>query len=975
MEIPTKIRSEMNKRVLSVLKDDKNETELEIRVSKLVEKVQFDRLLRYCRAVYPIHKPAEDTLDISQDKGSYRVTVSDIGQIGRLCMSKNPSDIGDDAVIILKELLAPKIELADYGIAITLKREIPIEDREGAMKSLFAGKRLQNYRLKRRFSFFADDSMFSVDLTIVKQKLGPNISVLYNAKERYEVEIEVMAGLEESPEVISQKLLELTAEILMVMQGQVAGELLKASDRSRILGGYYKLIALPDNVINRFIGPQPVTLERANLVPEIEGQFDITKNYTVTDKADGKRSLLYINDVGQGYLLDMQLNPLRTDIVAPSVKSTVLDGELVTRSKTGSAINKFLVFDAYFVKGKDVRSIQLIDFTGKTESRISMATKVAAELTSAINPSVSVKAFYPREKAMKIIQDDQRGAFEYDMDGLIFTPADVGVFQNFVGTPITKRTGTWNKVFKWKPSKDNSIDFKVVFDKTSKGDIVVSNNKMHARLLVGRQGIGAGGMIDAYSVLTGSYNADAYELLEFNPPDYGIGDPVSWFHPVNETAKRDAESSNKRDMPKCIQPPFEAIDDETIVEFAWDTSSGTWKPLRIRHDKIKPNAYKTALGVWRSIAYPVDIKDIVDPSGVKEVGPSGNDDVYFARESARDGSSSQAMRRFHGYFIKNKQLIANASKYARKSEKLKLFDIAVGEAGDLRWWLDNKYDVVVGVDSVVSNILGSDRGAYSRLSDVMQQKNNKTIKYAFVNMSGEDPIGVESLDVVTDPSLRIVAENLFAAPDTRPDARLKDYYGLASPGTFDVVACMFAVHYFCDTPERLDAFLDNVDRYIRPGGVFIGTCLDGFAVDEAFAAAKSDVLQGVDDDDNVIWKLTKRYEGRLGKQGDVSNMGKKIDVYLETINKVIPESLVDFQVLTDRLATRGIVPLTRAEVAKFGISSSSALFGDVFRGLDLKALASSRDPRLSHNAQLVSTMTSSGKEFSFLNRYFVFQKK
>ena len=966
MEVPTKIKSELNKRVLSVIRDEKGETELEVRVSRLVEKVQFDRLLRYCRAVYPAHRPVEDTLDISQDRGSYRITISDIGQIGRLCMSKNPSDIGDDAVIILKELLAPKIELADYGIAITLKRENHVEDREGAMKSVFAGKRQQNYRLKRRFSFFADDSMFSIDLTVVKQRLGPNVGVLFAAKERYEVEIEVMTGIDAAPETIAQKLMELTAEVLLVMNAQHSGALLKASDRSRIMGGYFKLIALPDNVINRFIGPQPVTLERANLIPDIEGQFDITKNYTVTEKADGKRALMFINEVGHAYLLDMQLNPVQTDIVAPGVRSTILDGELVTQTKTGSRINKFLVFDAYFVKGKDIRSIPLIDFSGKTETRLSMASKVATELAGSSNPAVSVKTFLPRDKAQNIMKEDQRGAYEYDIDGLIFTPADVGVFQNFAGAPITKRTGTWTKVFKWKPSKDNSIDFKVVFDKTSKGDIVVSNGKMHARLLVGRQGVGSGGMIDAYSILTGTYNADAYELLEFNPPDYGIGDPVSWFHPANQTGKRE--------MPKCVQSPFESIDDESIVEFAWDISSRTWIPLRIRHDKIKPNAYKTALGVWRSIAYPVDISDIIDPSRVEDIGPSGNDDVYFARETARDGSSSQAMRRFHGFFVKNLTLLANASRFARSGDKLKLFDIAVGEAGDLRWWIDNKVDVVVGVDNVVANILGSDQGAYSRLSDAVQNnKERRALKYAFVTMSADKPIGAESIDDVKDPALRIVAENIFKDPGVRPDTRLRDYYGLADQ-KFDIVSIQFAIHYFFDSPERLNAVLDNVDRYIRPGGVFVGTCLDGVAVDEAFAVAKSDVLQGTDEEGNIIWKLTKRYEGRLGKPGDPANMGKQIDVYLETINKVIPEYLVDFTLLTEKLADRGILALTPKEVKAFGTSASSELFGSTFVATDWNAMSKSRDPRLAHNAKIASAMSPEMKRFSFMNRWFVFAK-
>jgi hypothetical protein len=253
----------------------------------------------------------------------------------------------------------------------------------------------------------------------------------------------------------------------------------------------------------------------------------------------------------------MQLAPVVTDIYVPSYKSSILDGEIVTETKIGGTINKFLVFDAYFVKGRDIRNLRLLDFSGKSESRISNAESLVSEMKTATNPIVSVKKFYSRDKAPLILQKDRSGEFEYVVDGLIFTPANVGVFQNFERAPITRRTGAWGKVFKWKPEKDNSIDFKVVFDKTSKRDLIVSGNKLRARLLVGRMGIGSSGLVDAYSMLTGSYNVDAYELIEIDPPDYGIGEPVSWFHPV--------PSSRIRDMPKCIQPPFETIEDESIV--------------------------------------------------------------------------------------------------------------------------------------------------------------------------------------------------------------------------------------------------------------------------------------------------------------------------------------------------------------------------------------------------------------------------
>lgn len=968
MDIAGKVKAEVARRVTVVNRDDKHETELEVRVTKQLEKNQFSRVLRYCRSHFPIHKPVEDSLDISQDRGSLRISVSDIGQIARMCMSKNPSDVGDEALIISKEPLAQKIEIADYGISIAMKREVPVEDKEAAIKSVFAGRRLQNYRLKRRYSFFSHDSLFSIDLTIVKQKIGSNISILYNVPEQYEVEVELMAGSETPRETIVQQLFEVTAELLMVLSDQTCGDLLKTSERLRILGEYYKLISLPDNLINRFIGPQPVTLERNNLVKGIDGNFDILEDYTVTEKADGKRALLFINSMGRGYLLDMQLTPVVTDIFVPSAKLSILDGEIVTQTKIGGAINKFLVFDAYFAKGRDIRNLRLVDFKGKNESRLSHATSIVTEMKSSTNPIVSVKKFYDRDKAALILQKDRSGEFEYIVDGLIFTPVNIGVFQNFERAPITRRVGAWNKVFKWKPEKDNSVDFKVVFDKTSKRDLVVAGNQLRARLLVGRMGIGSSGLVDAYSLLSGSYNVDAYELIEFDPPDYGIGEPTGWFHPV--------PSSGIREMPKCIQPPFETIEDESIVEFAWDVKSRSWRPLRIRHDKVKPNAYNTAIGVWRSIAFPVNISDIVDPSRVKDIGPSGNDDVYFARETARDGSSSQAMRRFHGFWIKNKILLSNAATYASvPGEKLKLFDIAVGEAGDLTWWMENKYDVVIGVDSVNANILGSNRGAYARLSDAINNKKERSaLRYAFVTMTADKPIGPEAVSDIQDVSLRTVAENLWSVPEVRPDIKLKNYYGLANQ-KFDVVSLQFAIHYFFDSEARVDVLLDNVDRYLRPGGVFLGTCLDAFSVDKAFRDAESNVLQGDDEDGNIIWKLQKRYSGTLTSAGSSDNFGKQIDVYLETINKTTPEFLVDFDLLTKKLATRGIVPLSKKQLAVFGTKSSSELFETTFRAYDWDSLISSSDNRISFNAKMAGAMSPSTQKYSFLNRWFVFEKQ
>ena len=44
---------------------------------------------------------------------------------------------------------------------------------------------------------------------------------------------------------------------------------------------------------------------------------------------------------------------------------------------------------------------------------------------------------------------------------------------------------------------------------------------------------------------------------------------------------------------------------------------------------------------------------------------------------------------------------------------------------------------------------------------------------------------------------------------------------------YDVVSCMFALHYFCGSEHTLDHVLRNVSASLKPGGYFIGTVPDG----------------------------------------------------------------------------------------------------------------------------------------------------
>jgi mRNA (guanine-N7-)-methyltransferase len=50
---------------------------------------------------------------------------------------------------------------------------------------------------------------------------------------------------------------------------------------------------------------------------------------------------------------------------------------------------------------------------------------------------------------------------------------------------------------------------------------------------------------------------------------------------------------------------------------------------------------------------------------------------------------------------------------------------------------------------------------------------------------------------------------------------------------YDVVTCMFALHYFCNTDATLRHVLQNIASVLKPGGFFVGTVPDGARVRQA----------------------------------------------------------------------------------------------------------------------------------------------
>ncbi len=88
-----------------------------------------------------------------------------------------------------------------------------------------------------------------------------------------------------------------------------------------------------------FIGPSSISLEVANIIPvDSDSNIpNINNKYTVTEKADGLRKLLYVSKIGKIYLINTNMNIQFTGMVTKHRKmyNSIVDGEHVLYDKVG----------------------------------------------------------------------------------------------------------------------------------------------------------------------------------------------------------------------------------------------------------------------------------------------------------------------------------------------------------------------------------------------------------------------------------------------------------------------------------------------------------------------------------------------------------------------------------------------------------------------------------------------------------------
>lgn len=769
-----------------------------------------------------------------------------------------------------------------------------------------------------------------------------------------------------------------------------------------------------------FIGPNSLTLQIENIIVPNENMTlpNIRKDYCVTEKADGDRKLLYVSEDGKIYLIDTNMNVIFTGTRTSekTIFNSLLDGEHIKYDKHGNYINLYAAFDVYFIRKKSVREFEFDSQTDETSEKY-FRLHLLKRLIELIKPAsiledargkreidkkpeiqagfrIQCKTFYKDSPSVtifrccsKILSDIEDGIYEYNTDGVIFTPINlpVGGTRAGVAGPLFK--STWANSFKWKPPDFNTIDFLVSMKKDEKtGKDEVHNIFQDGRNLQGVQEVkqyktlilrcGFDLENDGYlnpfqDVLNdnvrvsefrkdGKYKKD-YQPVPFQPTN--PYDPNACF--CNIWLKEDG---NKLFM---LTEEGEYFEENMIVEFKYEQSNADgwkWVPLRVRYDKTADlrsggknygNAYRVANNNWHSIHHPITNKMISSGEEIPEAEPS--EDVYYARST--EETSTRSLRDFHNLYVK-KKLITGVSNRGGT-----LIDYAVGKAGDMSKWIYSNLKFVFGIDVSKDNIHNHIDGACSRyLNKRMSTKDMPRCLFVVGNSSLNIRSGIafatEKDKQVTDAVFGIGPKDLQLL-----GKGVYNQYGVGEAG-FNVSSCQFALHYFFENKTTFHQFIRNITECTKINGHFISTCYDGKTVFDILKQKKNGESMSIFKNDRKIYEITKLYD-ETGFPDDEMSLGYPINVYQESINQTFREYLVNFDYFVEIMENYGFVLVTKEEANHIDMPNGSGLFSELFRHMENEL---KRNPKKEVDYGTALHMTAEERRISFMNRYMVFKK-
>jgi len=973
--------------------------ELEIRFQSNIDYYQFRDIL--------------EKLTFSQDKGglglknyhifhrldiktgdNVRLSVFGADNV-KLYWLKNGLDfLKPDAYKFIRKNRVQYIDLEDYDIRVSLANESDItkDEEDSNIAAINDPAITKNFRMKNTYQIISANGLFRYDLSSIKMAESSSFkkSGIFQRPIQHEIELEFIGPATTDLELVLESL---TEEINLITGLIQDNDLLMTKQLQQKVIDNYLMTTGGDKMVT----VHPVTLQSENLLAQTS--INILSHYAVTYKADGIHHVLYIyndkkDDLHHGavYLIDDNLRVRRTGYVREDWAGTLIEGEFIRN------LNMFLAYDMLWNSKMDIRSENL--YAPKSKSRIGQLDEFLEDIKSGMDyDDIRITEEKMAESLVKLVKkpykfsskkgdifelikelEDAKKQLAYETDGYIFTP---------MKDPYPHKTGKWPKLLKWKSPKHNSIDFLVRVEKNENGQDIVNP------LFLGKNRIRQyKSLVLHVGGLTPIYNKDAkkwsqkLEPVEFNPnnAEYEEAKAVNRANVVlNKQGKLSFfdQSGNR----------WEEILDDTIVEFVWDGTRDVgfqWIPIRVRHDKttkykngenIYGNFQDVAFSNWASIIYPITIQMLttgeIPPAYLEESTASGpkpsQGESYYknCQVSNYNPNKRLPLQNFHNLIVKT-NLIRQYSPLAKKipfnsdtlpntpppptleadetvgpsvneegvaegvteteteggvykETKGVLLDLACGKGGDINKWKK------AGLKKVVSVDIDAD-----------------CIKYAteyYDSVEAPKPLlvflqGDSSKLIFPDYKIMIHEDDLKQYQDNFPAKYM-----------FDMVSLQFCLHYFFEKEILLRTLLQNVNDNLKIGGYFIGTCFDG---NKVFNLLKGKKFAEGKLNNDVVWKIEKKYLPNFVYKANSPNYDKKISVYTSSIGHSHDEYLVNFEYLDTICIEYGF--------EKVAVTN----FGDIYDEFKVDTL--------NNKINKACRMSLVEKEVSFLNNTFAYKK-
>jgi mRNA guanylyltransferase len=330
--------------------------------------------------------------------------------------------------------------------------------------------------------------------------------------------------------------------------------------------------------------------------------FPPLSSYLVCEKSDGVRYLLYMSKDGDGeelhYLIDrknefweMYQKNLHFPLASSEAEfhtHTLIDGELVMdTTKDGRREPKFLAFDCLVIDGRQLVGRPLDKRLGYLNQEI-------------MKPYRALFEKYPAEKAQQaFVVDAKRMELPYAIelmfreivpklkhgnDGLIFTCV-----------PSSYQYGTDPHILKWKPSNENTVDFRLRLEfPTVQADDDQLAQGFHEQY-VDYDSVPVGKLMVFHGNSGGS---PSYQLFRPDPPF--TGDLYI--------------SEEEWETLKSLEDPLQ----NRVVECGLDEKN-RWRIHRFRDDKQEGNHVSVVRSVLESVIDGVSEKELLEAAyGIKE---------------------------------------------------------------------------------------------------------------------------------------------------------------------------------------------------------------------------------------------------------------------------------------------------------------------------------------------------------------------